>query len=440
MTKFIVAPSNTLTGEIRVASDKSISHRAVLLSSLVAGETVIRQVLSGDDVLSTIAALRACGVDIAEEEKDTLRISASGELTPPSDDINCGNSGTLMRLFCGVAAGWRLSCRLVGDESLGQRPMRRVAKPLADMGADIEVANKGTPPIIIRPTEATLHGILYSNQLSSAQVKSAILLAGLRADGSTIVAESVPSRDHTERMLEIFGAKLRRSEDGRIVEVMGGSELRSPGELIVPADISSAMFFLVAAAISLKSDVLLTEVGMNPTRTGGLELLLRMGADIDIQNRRNIGAEPVADIRVRGGELHGTDITAEMVPSAIDDLPALLIAAATARGATRLSGAEELRHKESDRLSAMVNGLKALGVKCEEHKDGVIVTGNTDKRVFSGGEVDSVGDHRIAMSFCMASVRAKDEIIIDDCDNVRTSFPNFVKMANTTGVRVVEEG
>lgn len=437
MKKFIAAPTQKISGELRVPSDKSISHRAILLSSIATGETTVTNPLTAEDVRATAAAMRACGVDIRGD--NPLVICPPAKLSAPDGDIDCGNSGTLMRLFCGVAAGAGLSCRLRGDESLMRRPMQRVAAPLRAMGATIDTAAKGTPPVQIS-AGGRLRGILHSNRTASAQVKSALLLAGLCADGATVVAEPVASRDHTERMLELFGAPMRRSEDGRMTEISGGAKLRSPGQIAVPADISSAAFFLVGAAMTPGSDIILSEVGLNPTRAGIVELLLRMGADIDIENQRTLAAEQVADIHVRGGELHGIDIGADMVPSAIDDFPALFIAAATARGTTTLSGAGELRHKESDRLSAMVDGLKALRVTCEERPDGIVITGkNGGKPAFAGGEVDAAGDHRVAMAFCMASLRAKGDIVINDCENVRTSFPNFVKLANAVGIRVVEE-
>ena len=441
MKKFIVSPGRELSGELRVASDKSISHRAVMLSALAVGETEIINPLGGDDVRRTVAVLRACGVEINDDDFTRLRVSANGELTPPAGgELDCGNSGTLMRLFCGIAVGWDVPCTLVGDASLMSRPMARISKPLARMGASLQTAEKGRPPLVVEKRKGELQGILHSNSLSSAQVKSALLLAGLRAKGSLVVAEPIVSRDHTERLLELFGVPMRRSDDGRVVEIVGEHAPTTPGRIDIPADISSAFFFAAAAAITPNSDITLLEVGINPTRSGSLELLMRMGADVDIMNRREMGNELVADVRVRGGELHGIEIGGDMVPSAVDDFPALFIAAAAARGTTRLTGAVELRRKESDRLSAMAIGLKTLDVECEEQSDGIVITGkNGGKPAFSGGEINSQGDHRIAMAFAMASLRAKSDIIINDTDNVRTSFPNFVKIAAAAGMRIVEE-
>lgn len=435
MKNFLLTPAVSVSGEIRVASDKSVSHRAVLLSALARGETVIRRPLLSEDVLATVTAVRACGARAGGGGAE-LHVEG-GELTPPAAAINCGNSGTLMRLFAGIAAGWDIPCALTGDESLMARPMKRIVMPLQMMGAAIRAA-KGVPPVEIGKRAGALQGILYSNTLGSAQVKTAILLAGLRAEDATVVAEPVPSRDHSERMLQAFGARLRRSEDGRICEIRAG-ELTSPGVIEVPADISSAIFFMVGAAMTPGSDILLLEVGINPSRIGALDILRRMGADIDIVNRRAMGGEPVADIRVRGGELHGVEVGAADIPSAVDDIPALLVAAATARGETRITGAGELRHKESDRLASMAAGLHALGVNCRELEDGIIVVGkNGGKPAFGGGEVQSFGDHRIAMAFAMASLRAKGEIRVVDTANVATSFPNFVRMACAAGLRIAE--
>ena len=439
MKQYIVTPAKKINGDIRVASDKSISHRAIMLSALTEGATEISNILYSEDVIATIDAMRACGVDITEKDKDTLQVSGGTLREPASGIIDCGNSGTLMRLLSGIAAGQNISCQLTGDSSLLQRPMKRIIEPLQEMNAVIS-ARSGKPPITLGSrSEEPLRGILYSNKLNSAQVKSAILLAGLYAENSsTIVAEQIPSRDHTERMLQLFGAKLRCSSDARISEITAG-RLSSPGSINIPADISSAMFFIVAAAISPDSELILSEVGINPTRAGGLDILLQMGADIDITNRQEFGNEPVADIRVRGGELHGIAIGAEQVPAAIDDLPVLMIAAAAARGETKISGAAELRYKESDRLSAMEKGLKVLGIKCETSNDGIDITGkNSGKPIFSGGTIESEGDHRIAMAFTIAALRAKGEITIDDCANVATSFPNFLKLANAVGIRVAE--
>lgn len=446
MKRFIATPSHEVFGDLRVPSDKSMSHRAVLLAAMARGTTTIKNPLLSEDVLATIAAVRACGAEVsAPQEQDgnnkTIRISSGGTLTAPAGPIDCGNSGTLIRLFCGAAAGQNTACQLIGDESLSKRPMQRVATPLAQMGARITTAPDGTPPVTIAAGDSPLTGITFTNELASAQVKSALLLAGLYARGRTVISEPVQSRDHTERMLPLFGGEL--SATPQQVEIAGEQTLTAADLVEIPADMSSAFFFLVAAAISPGSQLTLHEVGTNPTRSGGLELLMRMGADIDVENRRQLGGEEVADITVRGGYLHGIEITGESVPAAIDDFPALFVAAACARGQTTLSGAEELRTKESDRIAAMARGLSALGVHCAEKPDGLAVDGSGSKGkpvpVFRGGEVDSFGDHRIAMALSVASLRAEGDIIVSNCDNVATSFPQFHKLANTVGIRLVCE-
>ena len=431
--RFIVSPGGELRGELRVASDKSISHRAVLLSSLAHGTSEISNILMSADVRATIEAVRACGAKV-EEKKGRLLVCGNGGLQSPATPIDCGNSGTLIRLFSGVAAGWQMGVTLTGDESLTSRPMRRIADPLSQMGAEIQTSAAGTPPLIVAPNKP-LRGTAHKIEIASAQVKSALLLAGLRAEGETSVSESLPTRDHTERMLEAFDAPLQR-RDGTVV-VQGGVKL-SPARFGVPADISSAAFFMAGAAIAEGGDIVLSEVGINPTRIGMVELLRRMGASIEVLNPRQMGAEPVADIRVFGGNLKGIDIVAADVPAAIDEFPALFVAAAAAKGETRVSGAGELRHKESDRLAGMIAGLRQMGVECEETDDGAVIEGRNGK-MFSGGEVDSRGDHRLAMAFAMAALRAKTPVIVQDCENVATSFPDFAKQATCAGLRIAME-
>lgn len=435
--QFVVSPGGRLNGELRVASDKSISHRAVLLSSLACGTSEISNILNGEDVRATIAAVRACGVEVCQEaEKKRLTVMGKANLQAPSADINCGNSGTLMRLFCGIASGWQMNARLIGDASLMRRPMSRVARPLRRMGAEIKTAGDGSPPLVIT-ANGCLRGRAHTLDIASAQVKSALLLAGLQAEGQTRVTEPLPTRDHTERMLEVFAVPVKR--DGLTVTVNGGSSL-SPARFGVPADISSAAFFMLGAAIAEDSDIMLKEVGVNPTRTGIIEMLRRMGARIEVMNPRNMGAEPVADIRVRGGGLRGIKIGAAEVPAAIDEMPVLFVAAAAATGETVVTGAEELRHKESDRLAAMSGGLTALGVECETSEDGIVIAGRGDKSaVFSGGVVNSQGDHRVAMAFAMAALRAKGDIVVQDCGNVATSYPGFAKQATAAGLRIAVE-
>jgi 3-phosphoshikimate 1-carboxyvinyltransferase len=334
-----------------------------------------------------------------------------------------------MRLMAGLLAGQGLDLTLVGDASLSRRPMRRVTEPLARMGARIETAEGGTAPLHLRPVEQ-LHGIDYHMPVASAQVKSSLLLAGLYAEGETCVREPAPTRDHTERMLQGFGYPVRR--DGDRVCLSGGGRLRACA-IDVPADISSAAFFLVGASIAEGSDLLLQHVGINPTRDGVINILRLMGADIEILDRREVGGEPVADLRVRSAPLRGIRIPVDQVPLAIDEFPVLFVAAACAEGETVLTGAEELRVKESDRIQVMADGLAALGVEAAPTRDGIRIRGGT----IGGGRVDSHGDHRIAMAFAMAALCAGGEIVIDDCANVNTSFPGFVALANGVGARLV---
>ena len=444
--KFVVAPAPRVSGELRVPSDKSISHRAVMLSAMCEDATVIEQPLLGADVRATVAAVRACGAEVDEQRvgDETHMTIRGGNLRAPAAPIDCGNAGTLIRLFAGLAAGQNIPCELSGDSSLSRRPMRRIIAPLRAMGADIRGSEDDTPPLIIGDNTSPLNAILYHNTLASAQVKSAILFATLGARGTTAIAEPVISRDHTEKMLAQFGVSVRHSDDRHLIAMDGGQPLRSPGRLRVPADMSSAFFFIVGAAISPDSDLTLTEVGYSPARRGALELLMKMGADIDLSRPRAIGGEEVVDITVRGGLLHGIDIGAADVPAAIDEMPALCIAAACAGGVTRLRGAAELRHKESDRIAAMAAGLAALGARCEESADGITIEGKgkydkKHKPVFDGGEVGSAGDHRIAMAFAIASLSAKDAITITDCDNVDTSFPDFARYATTAGIRLTTQ-
>jgi 3-phosphoshikimate 1-carboxyvinyltransferase len=429
--QFRAAPGGCLSGTLRVPGDKSISHRSIMLGSLAEGETRVSGFLEGEDSLATLRAFRAMGVQIDGPEQGEVRIAGVGMrgLRPPSGALDLGNSGTSMRLMAGLLAGQGLDLTLVGDASLSRRPMRRVTEPLARMGARIETAEGGTAPLHLRPVEQ-LHGIDYHMPVASAQVKSSLLLAGLYAEGETCVREPAPSRDHTERMLQGFGYPVRR--DGDRVCLSGGGRLRACA-IDVPADISSAAFFLVGASIAEGSDLLLQHVGINPTRDGVINILRLMGADIEILDRREVGGEPVADLRVRSAPLRGIRIPVDQVPLAIDEFPVLFVAAACAEGETVLTGAEELRVKESDRIQVMADGLAALGVEAAPTRDGIRIRGGT----IGGGRVDSHGDHRIAMAFAMAALRAGGEIVIDDCANVNTSFPGFVALANGVGARLV---
>ena len=438
---YIVRPSGPLRGEIRVPGDKSISHRCIMLGAVADGDTRVRGLLEGEDVLATVAAFRSLGVEIDGPEDGEAVIHGVGRegLRAPAAAIDLGNSGTAMRLLAGLLAGQGFDCTLVGDASLNRRPMRRITEPLACMGAWIETADGGTPPLVIRARDG-LAPIGYTTPVASAQVKSSILLAGLYANGRTCVTEAVPTRDHTERMLAALGATLTREDlpagEGSRVRIEGGGRLAAT-EIDVPGDISSAAFLLAAAAGRPGSDLLVRGVGVNPTRTGILAILEQMGADISQSNRRIAGGEPVADLRVRGVALHGVDVARAVVPSAIDEFPTVFVAAATARGATRVTGAGELRVKESDRLAVSAAGLAALGVRARTTGDGgMVIEGGT----MSGGEVDSAGDHRIAMAFATAAIAAP--VRIRDCRNVATSFPGFRTLANSVGldVEVVDAG
>lgn len=428
-----VTPGGVVSGTLRIPGDKSISHRSIMLGSLAEGITEVTGFLEGEDSLATLQAFRDMGVVIEGPSDGRVVIHGVGlnGLKAPAGPLYLGNSGTSMRLLSGLLAGQSFDVTLTGDESLSKRPMERVAVPLRQMGAVIETEEGGRPPLRIKGGQS-LKGINYHLPMASAQVKSCVLLAGLYADGSTSTTEPAPTRDHTERMLSGFGYPVRRT--GAVAELSGGGELLATS-IDVPADISSATFYMVAAAIAPGSDLTLPHVGINPTRTGVINILQMMGADIELLNQTEVGGEPVADIRVRYAPLQGIDIPREQVPLAIDEFPALFVAAACAEGQTVLSGAEELRVKESDRIQAMADGLQTLGVDVQPTPDGIIIQGGE----IGGGVVDSEDDHRIAMSFAIAGLRAKDSILIKNCNNVATSFPGFVALANQAGLNVVEE-
>ena len=432
---FVVEPGGALRGRLRVPGDKSISHRAIMLGSLAEGTTIISGFLEGEDCLATLRAFRAMGVRIDGPDQGRVTVRGVGlrGLRAPADPLNMGNSGTSMRLMAGILAGQDFDSMLIGDASLTRRPMRRVTAPLAQMGARIESADSGTAPLRIRGGQR-LTGIDYPLPVASAQVKSCLLLAGLYAEGVTHITEPAPTRDHTERMLEGLGYPLVR-ENERSVALTGGGRLTGT-DMDLPADISSAAFFLVGASITPGSDLVLEHVGVNPTRDGVIEILRLMGADIERLNPHLAGGEPVADLRVRYAPLHGIRIPEALVPLAIDEFPALFIAAACAQGKTILTGAEELRVKESDRIQVMAEGLSALGVVADPMPDGIVIQGGP----LSGGGTDSHGDHRIAMSFAMAALRAGGAIRIEDCANVDTSFPGFASLARGVGLAIQEQG
>ncbi|MGD9254966.1 MAG: 3-phosphoshikimate 1-carboxyvinyltransferase [Chromatiales bacterium] len=428
--RYSVQPGGSLNGEIRVPGDKSVSHRSIMLGSLAEGVTRISGFLEGEDSLATLQAFRDMGVQIEGPFDGKVTVHGVGMhgLKSPDKPLDLGNSGTSMRLLSGLLAGQGIDVTLVGDASLSSRPMRRVTEPLAMMGAAIDTTEKGTAPLHIKPVEK-LEPMHYDMPMASAQVKSCILLAGLYAEGQTCVTEPAPTRDHTERMLRGFGYKV--DTNGNRVCLEGGGKLKAT-DIDVPADISSAAFFLVGASIAENADLTIRHVGMNPTRIGVINILREMGANIEVSNETEVGGEPVADLRVRSAKLRGIRIPEEQVPLAIDEFPVLFVAAACAEGKTVLTGAGELRVKESDRIQVMADGLQALGVDAEPTPDGMVIRESS----ISGGHVNSYGDHRIAMAFTIAALRASGQITIDDCANVNTSFPGFSDLVSSIGLDV----
>ena len=426
---FYLEPGGKLTGRIRVPGDKSMSHRAIMLGSIAEGRSSVSGFLQGEDALATLAAFRQMGVAISDPVAGELTIDGVGlhGLAPPERVMDVGNSGTSIRLMSGLLAGQRFDSILTGDQSLLRRPMARVITPLSQMGALIS-SHEGRPPLEVMGGRA-LTGIHYDMPVASAQVKSSVLLAGLYASGLTSVTEPAPTRDHTERMLRGFGYPVV-TDDG-VIQLQGGGTLTAT-DIDIPADISSAAFFLVGASIAPGSDLILEHVGVNPTRDGVITILREMGADIEIMSERSVGGEPVADIRVRYAPLRGIEIPIEEVPLAIDELPVILVAAACAEGVTVLRGAEELRVKESDRIASMADGLNQLGITNRVQPDGIEVVGGEP----SGGVIATHYDHRIAMSFSMAALRASDRIKVSDCAHVATSFPGFAELAVQTGLRL----
>ena len=431
--RYLVRRVSSLSGSLRVPGDKSISHRSIMLGAIADGVTEVEGFLEGEDALSTMNAFRALGVTIEGPDQGRVRVHGVGRegLKTPVNPLDCGNSGTSMRLMAGLLSGQNLHATLVGDESLSGRPMRRVTDPMALMGASISSAQGGRPPLKIEPV-AVLKAINYTLPMASAQVKSAVLLAGLYADGVTTVTEPAPTRDHTERMLKGFGVKV--SVNGPTVSIEGGQRLKAC-HIDVPADISSAAFFLVAASIAEQADVTIRHVGINPTRTGIIDILKLMGANLELLNQREVGGEPVADIRVRSAQLKGIAIPEALVPLAIDEFPVLFIAAANAVGRTTLTGAEELRVKESDRIAVMADGMKLCGINAQPTPDGMVIEGlgHLEGARYAGAVVESHGDHRIAMSFTVAGLRASSGMNVLNCKNVATSFPDFVALARHIG-------
>ncbi len=429
---FQVQPGGKLQGEARVPGDKSMSHRSIMLGSLANGVTHVKGFLEAEDALATLQAFRDMGVEIEGPVNGELTIHGVGKqgLKAPKNDLYLGNSGTSMRLLSGLLAGQSFNSVLTGDKSLSGRPMKRVTEPLSAMGADIKTTETGTAPLQITGRAGQLNGIDYAMPMASAQVKSCLLLAGMYAQGVTHVTEPAPTRDHTERMLSGFNYPVQ--QNGNKVSITAEGSLTA-ADIDVPSDISSAAFFLVGASIAPGSDLLLRHVGINPTRTGVIDILRLMGANIEVLNERTVGGEPVADLHVVYSPLKGIDIPEHLVPLAIDEFPVLFVAAACAQGQTRLFGAEELRVKECDRIQVMADGLQVLGVDASSTEDGMIIQGGS----IGGGEVISHGDHRIAMSFSIAGLRAQAPITIHDCENVNTSFPEFRDLAKRLGLDLV---
>jgi len=429
LARYIVQPSRKVHGELCVPGDKSISHRALMLGGIADGTTEISGFLASEDCLATLAALRALGIEVERPAETQVRVRGAGldGLQGAGSALDLGNAGTAIRLFMGLLAGQRFDSTLIGDASLMRRPMERVAKPLRSMGARIETQN-GLPPVHISGG-AALKAIEYALPVASAQVKSAVLLAALFAQGRSSVIEPAPTRDHTERMLQGFGVHIER--EGARISLQGGQPLRAC-RIEVPGDFSSAAFFIVAGVLAASDGLTLRNVGINPTRTGLLEMLRLMGADIELRPQAASASEPVADIYVRASALRGIRVPEHLVALAIDEFPAFFIAAAAAEGETLVTGAAELRVKESDRLAVMAEGLQCLGVQCELLPDGLRLQGGR----IGGGRIDSHGDHRIAMAFAVASLKASDSIQIDDVANVATSFPRFAVLARAVGLRL----
>jgi 3-phosphoshikimate 1-carboxyvinyltransferase len=426
----VVPPSKALRGEITIPGDKSISHRSIMLGSLALGTTRISNFLRGEDNFSTMQAFRAMGVPI-EDDGRVVTVHGVGlrGLKEPEDVLDCGNSGTTIRLMTGLLSGQRFFSVLTGDQYLRKRPMKRVVEPLARMGAKIAGRDDGTrAPLAI--TGGSLSGIDYRSPIASAQVKSALMLAGLYATGETRVTEPTRSRDHSERMFGFFGADLDILSNG--VAVRGGRELRGQ-EIAVPGDISSAAFFLVAALVVPGSELLIRTVGVNPTRTGVIDILQAMGGDIVLLNQREVSGEPVADLLVRSSRLKGIEIGGDVVPRAIDEFPAISVAAAVAEGLTVIRDAKELRVKETDRIAAMAVNLRGIGSgPIEETDDGMVIQGTPQ---LTGGKVTSFGDHRIAMSLSIAALACHDAVQIDDVSSVATSFPGFFEILSQVTAR-----
>jgi 3-phosphoshikimate 1-carboxyvinyltransferase len=426
MSDLVIQPSRGLHGELTLPGDKSISHRSVMFAAIADGATDISGFLAGEDTMNTAKAMQAMGVVVDGLGTDRLLVRGRGlhGLSEPAGVLDLGNSGTGMRLIAGLLAGQNFCSILSGDQYLRKRPMARVVEPLRQMGAQIDGRSGGQlAPLSIRGGGGRIRAIEYASPIASAQVKSALLLAGLYADGETSVVEPSKSRDHTERLLRFFGVEVR--EEGNRVTVRGGQRLRAGGPLMIPSDLSSAAFFLVAASIVPGSDLLIRNVGVNPTRTGVIDVLLSMGADISLGNRREQAGEPVADIRVRYKKLRAVQVSGGVIPRAIDEIPVLSVAAACAEGTTIIRDAAELRVKESDRIASMAAELRKLGVAVTELPDGMEITG---RPALTGAACESHGDHRIAMSMAVAGLAARGETVVRDTGWIDTSFPGFERL------------
>ncbi len=412
----------TIEADFSVPGDKSMSHRAAMLAALSDGPCRLRNYLRGEDCLGTLRVLRQLGVSIDDDAAGVLTVhGASGRFTAPSADLDCGNSGTTMRLMSGLLAAQPFRSRLTGDASLSRRPMKRVMEPLALMGAQLEPEGRGDCPPLVIHGNPSLHGIEYRLPVASAQVKSCVLLAGLLADGETSVIQPMATRDHTERMLEYFGVPLKR--DGQKITVVGG-QLTKARDFLVPGDISSAAFWLVAAAAQPGSKLVIRDVGLNPTRTGLLAVLLRMGARLREEEQTKGPGEPCGKLEISGAKLRGTTIAGKEIPNVIDEIPILAVAGALAQGTTTIRDAAELRVKESDRLAVVAHHLAAMGADVHELPDGLIIEGG---RPLHGARLASHGDHRIAMAFAIAGLFAEGETVIEDADCVETSYPGFAE-------------
>ena len=427
---FRLEPRAFCFGETSVPGDKSISHRAIILASLACGESKISGFLPSTDCEATLKAFQDMGVQIDRVDANNVHIHGVGlrGLHAPNNALDMGNSGTAMRLMAGILSGQSFSSTLIGDESLSNRPMQRIQNPLQEMGANISSERNYTPPLLLQAVDQ-LTGIDYVLPVPSAQVKSCVLLAGLYAKGRTCVTEKTITRDHTERMLQAFSYPVLIENKNICLE--GGGELLA-SSIQIPGDISSAAFLIVATLISNNASLTIKSVGINPTRDGVLKILREMGGEIEIKNKKNFGKEPVADIVVHSSQLHAIEIPSSLIANSIDEFPVIFIAAACAQGVTTLNGAAELRVKESDRITSMASGLKVLGINVVEKPDGIEIEGGE----FQGGEIDSYGDHRVAMAFAVASIRSHAAIVVRNVANVTTSFPNFVETASSLGLKI----